>query len=200
MSEFDQPSSTGTATTNLDPSTVLNGLLQKYPKIKAAHKSPVMAQFAPIERLAKAKEQYSGQAPMLEYWPPDESGAPEFPHPAPGNTVIELYDQRLKKDPQLLQGAIMGDLLHGMRNDPNFEQMRQQFKQNFTPQSLAMEKRQGRNEINDSRLDEYIRGYLNPLDTAEFMNDYKAGKPVYSPKQIEILKSMQQYLGMNGPQ
>lgn len=189
MAETIAPS---TGTINTDQ--ILADVFKQYPKL-AVGNDPTKTKLliAPLERIAAAKTAGSGR---LEYWPPLEEGTTDFKHPAPGNTAIEVYDSKLRDNPELLKQAVFGDLLHGMRNDPEFDKYRQEFKGNFTPQSIAMEQRQGNRSINDSRLDEYIRGYISPDENAEFLNAYKKGEPIYSQKQIELLNKMKEYLGV----
>lgn len=159
-----------------DDSRVLSDLFEKYPRLKNGN-DPTKTKliFANPDRIAKAKKSGAGG---LEYFPPDEEGTPEFPHPSPGNTAVEIYDESVKSNPQLLRQSVFGDLLHGMRNDQIYKKYRDEFKNNFTPQSLAMEKQQGRGQINDSRVDEYVRGYVIGDQNDEFVKNHNAGQPV----------------------
>ena len=74
-----------------------------------------------------------------------------------------------------------------------------EFANNFTPQSLAAEMQRG-NPINDSTVDEYIRGYLTGDPTDGYMQAHRAGQPVYSQKQLQILDQMKSYMNGNAGQ
>lgn len=172
----------------VDPGTkILREIFQEYPVLKNGNdpeKTKVI--FANPQRSSIAGNR------RLEYFPPDEIGESNLPHPSPGNTAIEVYDPKVQNDPILLKHLIIGDLLHGLRNDEKFNKMRQEFKANFLPQTLDFEKKNG-NDMNESRLDEYIRGYLAPDENEEFIKAQNAGHPVYSDNQIKILRKMANY-------
>jgi len=147
--------------------------------------------FATPERINLNKKIGGGGG--LEWWPKEEVGPKEFGHPTQQKTnVIEIYDERLKNNPLLLEQAVIGDLLHGMIKDKKFNQLRVAFIKNFTKETSLFEKKRG--GLTASRIDAYIRGYLNPDQNAEFLKAHKKTKRVYSPKQIKILKQMKQYI------
>lgn len=137
----------------------------------------------------------------LEFWSLNDSGTIDFPSPKPGKNVLEIYSDDLKNNPTALKQAIYGDLMHGMVSDPYWSSLRNQFMQNFTPQEL---KRQDNHrtwweDVNSSKdkngptYDAYIRGYLaNEGDGIE--GQKQTGNTMYSPKQLQILKKMKDYL------
>src|SRR6266436_990920 len=134
----------------------------------------------------------------LEYWPPDEEGSKELPRPKgyDGKHVLEIYDENLQNNPEQLRGAIVGDLLHGMRADPNYESMRQEFTQNYKPNvkkfldNLKMTR--FKNDRPDAVDDMYIRGMLSP---AEEQGEFKTEqKERYSPQQMQTLNKMGTYI------
>lgn len=138
----------------------------------------------------------------IEYWPSDEPGTKELPHPIGGGvTALEIYSNELKNNPELLKKAIYGDLIHGMKNDSEFNQMRNDFKNNYTPEELSRIKNKqswwddaNGNNANDMAVhDAYIRGMLNEPDVAT-EGQKNTGNTMYSPAQLEILRKMQNYI------
>ncbi len=204
------PDQNGTVIPNqdssVDPNAILDQVLSENKGLAKTH-SPddTVVVFASPERTAAATksmaaEGYQGPG-HLEYWPKDETGVPGYEHPAPGKTVLEIYDPALMKDPKLLKEAIYGDLMHGMRNDPEFAKMRDEFKKNYTSQEL---KRMTSSSYaggdasggvtKDATHDAYIRGYLNPDSADEWRGAHAATGNTYSPKQLQILEQMRQYI------
>jgi hypothetical protein len=183
-----------------DPNIVLNQLLNEYPGLKRIH-SPkdTMAVFASPERIKAATEaskswSTTGQPGFLEYWPKDETGSEGFPHPTGGKgNVLEIYNDKLK-DPEVLKPMIYGDLLHGMSADPIYAKLREDFKNNFSPSAKALIlKRKGQDDFysEDSTIDAFIRGALVPYKEGNWLSQ---DKKLYSDKQIEILKQIEDYL------
>ena len=83
----------------LDPNPILNKVLSEHPRIAAVHnikKTKII--------FANPNRSMLGQmnGGLLEYWPPNEPGSVDFPHPDPGNTVLEVYNERAKQDPAML--------------------------------------------------------------------------------------------------
>lgn len=164
----------------IDPNAVLRRVLEEYPGLARVHSPDDTAvQFAPPERIAQAtrymEAQGYGKGPgHLEYWPKDETGTPEYPHPGPGKTVLEIFNPELMSDEARLKNAIYGDLMHGMDRDPDWAAMREEFKQGYTPQELErIQARQswwqdanGTGGRPNAGHDAYIRGYLNERDAA----------------------------------
>ena len=180
--------SSGTAT--IDPNKILATVLQKYPRLANVNDpSNTQAIFSSPERTKLAGDR------QLEYWPAQEPGTPDFPNPSPGKITLEIYNNELRQNPQLLENAIYGDLLHGLRNDKTFDLLRHEFKSGFMPETIDFEKRNGFDEMDDSRLDAYIRGALAPDKNNEFMLNQEKSGNVYSDKQMRILEIMKKYLG-----
>lgn len=156
-----------------------------------------------VEAAAKAMqaEGYRGGPGHLEYWPKDETGVPGYAHPAPGKIALEIFNPDMMKDPKALKQAVYGDLIHGMKTDPTYNNMREEFKKNYTPEEKARiaNKKSWWADANGSAAndtathDAYIRGYLNEPDVA--MRGHKeAGGTMYSPQQMQILNKMQHYI------
>jgi hypothetical protein len=135
-----------------------------------------------------------------EFWPVSESGTKELPHPSPGKNVIEIYDPTLMTDQIRLQRHIEGELYHGMKDDPNFNKMREEFKVNYTPSETERIK-SGNSWWSDANTDKnsnvdaaihdaYIRGINDP----SVQEGLQKGQLEYSPKQREILNKMQNYI------
>ena len=180
-----------------DPNAILLQVLKENVGLANTH-SPenTMVMFASPERIKSVPSSY-----MLEYWPQYETGTDQLPHPNPGKTVLEIFDEKLKNNPELLKQAIYGDLIHGMKNDPNYAVMREQFKNSYTPQELERikskqswwEDANGDNPNDVSIHDAYIRGFLNEQDVAMSGQKHYGGT-MYSPQQLKILDQMRQYI------
>jgi hypothetical protein len=180
------------------PSQVLQEVLQKYPGLsKTFNKDNTVVVLADPERSKRGLKERGG----LEYWKSDDPGTKDFPSPAPGKNVIEIYSDDLKKNPELLKKAVYGDLMHGMSSDPYWKNLRDQFMQSFTPQELERQKQNKTwwDDVNKSTdrfgptYDAYIRGYLaNEGNGHQGQKD--SGHTMYSVKQIQILRKMQDYL------
>jgi hypothetical protein len=176
---------------------MLADIINKYPAMQNVYdlnKTKVM--YGTPERIIASK--IHGGGGYLEYWPQEEEGLPQFPHPSPGNTVLEIYNQEMMNNPIMMRSMIYGDLLHGMPKDKNWADMRERFIQNYRPETLQFEESQGRpggwgkdDENRYSRHDAYIRAKMVPPGTQGYTgwND-----DLYSPEQMNILKQMQNYL------
>lgn len=178
---------------------VLQEVLKEYPGLaKTFNTGNTTVVFATGDRSRRGLRERGG----LEYWSSTEKGTADFPSPAPGKNVLEIYSDELKKNPKALKLAIYGDLMHGMSNDPYWKGLREQFMQSFTPQEL---KRQAQhqtwwNDVNGSKeplgaptYDAYIRGWIANEGEGK-KGQAESGNTMYSPKQIHILQQMQDYL------
>ena len=179
----------------IDPNDILKQVLTEYPGLAKVHSlKNTQALFAPIERMKGAQGQ-------LEYWPADEPGTTDFPHPNLGKNILEIYSSELKSDPIKLKNAIYGDLMHGMVNDPTWSSYRDEFGKNYTPEETKrMTSRQswwedanGIESSPNAATDAYIRGWLNENDIAQ-QGQTKYKNTMYSPVQIDILDKMKKYL------
>ena len=153
--------------------------------------------FADPDRSKRGLKERGG----LEFWFPGDKGPDDFPSPDPTKNVLEIYDDKLKNDPASLKQAVYGDLMHGMSNDPHWNDLRTQFMQSFTPQEKKRqaEKKTWWDDVNNSKeasgpvYDAYIRGWIaNQGEGKRGQSESK--NTMYSPKQIEILKKMETYL------
>jgi hypothetical protein len=184
----------------IDPNQVLYQVLSENKGLAKVH-SPedTVVMFASPARTKAAAKSNAAEgndfgAGHLEYWPKDEEGTKGYPHPTGGGkTVLEIFDPELMKDPVALKQAIRGDLIHGMVNDPEFSKLRKDFTSSYTPETLQFEQTLG-GKMNNSRHDAYIRGMLNPDKEDEFGKMHQKYGNLYSPKQIEALGKMQQYI------
>jgi len=177
---------------------VLHEVLQEYPGLaKNFNAGNTSVVFATGKRAERGLKERGG----LEFWSPTEAGMKDFPSPIPGKNVLEIYDDKLKSNPSLLKQAIYGDLMHGMGSDPYWSRLRNEFMQNFTPQELKRQERHdtwwddvnGSKDRNGPTYDAYIRGWItNEGDGKKGQAD--SGNTMYSPKQIGLLKKMQDYL------
>lgn len=138
----------------------------------------------------------------LEFWSPSDAGTPDFPSPAPGKNVLEIYSNELKNNPAALKQAIQGDLMHGMSQDPYWNDLRTQFMQNFTPQEQQrqQEHKTWWDDVNGSNgpvgnptYDAYIRGWIANEGNGR-KGQVRSGHTMYSPKQVQIMQRMQDYL------
>jgi len=186
--------------------TILRNILQENKGLAKVH-SPENTNvvFASPERQEAAKKYFNGAAAHLEYWPSDETGEPEknWIHPSPGKNTLEVYNPKLQQDPTLLKGAIYGDLMHGMSRDATYNNYRNEFMNNFTPEELERQRtkttdwldvNQSNNPVGHPTYDAYIRGWLG--DDAKYARQaqQKFNNTMYSPKQLELLDKMQSYI------
>lgn len=88
-----------------------------------------------------------------------------------------------------------------MARDPHWSDLRNQFMQNFTPQELQRQQQgktwwddvNGSKDRNGPTYDAYIRGVL-ANDGQWEAGQKQSGGTMYSQKQLQILKKMQDYL------
>ena len=191
---YSEPKPKAAFSKEIDPNDVLDEVLSEnrgYGKVFSLGNTAVMS--ATPDRI---RDGYG------EFWHIEDQGTTDLPHPQPGKNVIELYDQTLSKDPARLKQHIEGELYHGMKNDPYFNKLREEFKANYTPAELERIKA-GNSwwddarptvEINphaeDAMHDAYIRGIKDP----SVLLGIQIGKLEYSPKQLQLLKEMRDYI------
>lgn len=138
----------------------------------------------------------------LEYWSAGEKGDDKFPSPDPNKNVLEVYDDKLKNNPEALKQAIYGDLMHGMANDKHWNQLRTEFMSNFTPEERKRQQNRStwwddvngpKEKFGSPTYDAYIRGVIaNDGDWKAGQKD--SGNTMYSPKQLQILQKMKDYI------
>jgi hypothetical protein len=204
-------------TTDMSPELMLEFLPEKYAnslvaQILADNKGfsdtyanniPTV-QFASPGRTALIQKHYRNMEPQLEFW---QKGDEDSLHPTKGaGTVLEIFNDELKKNPEYLKQAIFLDMLHGLGGkgkdgkpiDPYFWNLREQFINNYTPETLKFEESQGRKgvwgtgiESPYSRHDAYIRAKF----AAPNAHGYSGwGDEKYSPEQLAIIEKMKRYV------
>lgn len=171
---------------------ILSGVLSTnkgYGKVFSPENTSVM--LAPKERIRKG---------YGEFWPSTETGVPDLPHPMPGKNVIEIYDPTLMTDQGRLQKHIEGELYHGMRNDPAFNKMREEFKLNYSPNEQARIKNRQSwwddvNNLEGANVDMAVHdAYIRGVNDPSYQQGIQSKRLEYSPKQMEILNRMQNYI------
>lgn len=212
-------------TTQLREDKVLEDILTENPAMaKVYNRENTVISLADKKRQELNKKYGGGGA--LEHWFPDDEGAAEFPHPTLGKYNLEFYNENLYKDTPKMKAAVYLDMLHGMKADPEYKAMRDEFNKNWKKSELEWIKKKHAKEaykgeslakyVDRTVLDGYLRGALNPMDDAslkskdyydEYAQMYRGqikenGKVVdpYSPKQREIVAKMQEYLKSGGNQ
>ena len=195
-----QQVSTSPAVTG-DPAimAVLQQVLKQYPGLaKNFNPGDTLGVLANGDRATRGIKERGG----LEFWPPTENGTPDFPSPAPGKNVLEVYDPKLENDPVALKQAVYGDLMHGMVADPNWASLRGQFMQNFTPEEIARQQQhqtwwddvnKSKDPVGSPTYDAYIRGWLADEGGGK-QGQQESKNTMYSPQQLQELQQMQDYL------
>ena len=178
---------------------VLQQVLKQYPGMaKNFNAQNTLGVLASGDRAQRGLKERGG----LEFWPPTEKGTSDFPSPAPGKNVLEVYDPKLESNPDALKQAVYGDLMHGMASDPNWNSLRTQFMQGFTPQEQQRQQQHQTwwDDVNGSKgpagnpaYDAYIRGWLANEGGGK-QGQQESGGTMYSPAQLQELNQMQEYL------
>ena len=135
---------------------------------------------------------------MLEFYPPDEPGAPEAPRPKNlpmGRVGIEVFN------PKVRPIDILGDYVshYGVQADPELKKYYGQFQQALDPKSMQERYRFHQENFGETRpyeqwyestgLPEIFRGY-----TFNQFGDNAA--EIYTPQQLMILDQVKKYLGI----
>lgn len=189
---------TGTTPNAQTINPVLSQVLSEYPGFsKTFNTGNTSVVFAQGDRAKRGLKERGG----LEFWFPHDKGNSDFPSPSPGKNVLEIYSDDLRNNPTALKQAIYGDLMHGMTHDPYWNGLRTQFMQNFTPQELRRQAQHktwwddvnGSKDRNSPTYDAYLRGWItNEGEGRE--GQKKSNDTMYSPKQIQLLQQMENYL------
>ena len=192
----------GMVVPTVDPDTVLQQVLSENKGLSGVHnRDNTKVIFADPERTKQAQKLMGKVG--LEYWPDSEGGTKDWPHPAKGKNVLEVYDEELKNDPKKLKEAVYGDLMHGMSKDGTYKKLRDEFMKNFTPEETARiaKKRTWWEDVNSDKggvggatYDAYVRGWLGADAKSAREGQEKSGNTMYSKKQLEILKKMERYI------
>ena len=182
-----------------NPNKALQQVLDENPGLaKNFNSNNTSLVFANGDRAQRGSKERGG----LEFWPPDEAGTNDFPHPSPGKNVLEIYSDELKNNPSALKQAVYGDLMHGMPSDPYWKGLRNEFMQSFTPQEIQRQDQHrtwwedvngDRNERGNPTYDAYIRGWIANEGEGK-KGQAESGNTMYSPRQIQILRKMEDYL------
>lgn len=143
---------------------------------------------------------------MLEFYPPGESGDPQFPRPQqlrmdrPGVQVF---------DPKTTPLDILGDYVshYGVKADPFLAQRYQQFSQSLDPKQQQIlreqyayyqnhpqykETRPFEQWLEMSGLPGYFRGYT--------FNQWPDARGMYNAEQLKMLDEVKKYLGIANEQ
>ena len=154
--------------------------------------------FANGERAQRGLRERGG----LEFWNKGDRGPSDYPSPDPSRNVLEIYDSKLASDPVALKQAVYGDLMHGMSSDSYWNGLRTQFMQSFTPQERQRQDQHktwwddvngSRGPVGNSTYDAYLRGWITDEGNGR-KGQAASNGTMYSPKQMQILQKMQDYL------
>lgn len=174
----------------VDP-TVMQ-VLQENPGLRSVYKPEDVAVSMASPERRKALQDVGQSDNQLEYWAPGEQGSPDFQRPEGhgGKHILEVYSDDLQKNPQALKDAIYGDLLHGMDVNPYWSALKRDFVSNYAPQTSKVNERLMKEGGNQKAIDDmYIRGRLAKNQGEEWNEPGR-----YSPKQLEILQKMHNYI------
>lgn len=180
-------------------------MLDEYPGFK---NSPAFKNGFEVYDATQQRQQtpYGQQRYSEWYFPGEKGGDKHDMLPNPGNSkraVDEVYNPNVLANPAMKKELILGEMLHGAAQDPQYAQMRQQFAQSFTPQERQRQQKNMTNPhsdfyaypgetqdqmLNRSGTDAYLRGYFMPhLDDPGWTQSY-------SPAQQQLVQQMMQYL------
>lgn len=174
----------------------VSGLLKNYPALNKVYNQSNLV-------VIPQRQGVAGQG-QLEFYPPFETGTPEAPHPAFGKHAIEIYNKELlaKGNEHYRDQAILGDLLHGMRADPQWNLYRNQFTNSFTPKQLEFI--QKNNVEGAAGTEKTLQQHLDHSVTDAFIRsqivDYMGGNAewkqpgLFTPEQTSIVNTMRNYL------
>lgn len=182
---------------------LVNDVFKQFPGFK---NSPTYANgLQVIDSTPERQNTQYGQERVSEFYAPGEEGGGEgqngmLINPGDKNkAVLEIYRKDELKDPAKKKSLIIGEMLHGMHDDPNWQQMRQEFAQNFTPdaqrKNMHIHKQWGsegetpEQTMDRTTLDAYIRAGFMPKD-----KDSPEWTSMYSKQQSATLSKMMDYL------
>ncbi len=189
------------------PESILNSILAAHKGFASVY-SPTNTGIVIADPARRTLARKFNAGSGLEFWPASETGTTQFPRPAnmQGKSVLEIYSPELSKNTAQLRTAIYGDLMHGMVGNPHWKSLRDQFMSNFTPQELQRikEHRTWWDDVNAAKIngsnvafgpiyDAYIRGWIADEGNSR-QGQVESKNTMYSPKQVEILEEMKQYL------
>lgn len=142
-----------------------------------------------------------GRQVASSYYPPGEpGGGNQALNPGDINkAVLEIYRKNERTNPTAKKELVIGEMLHGMKQDPNWQKLRKEFAQYFSPRAKAInammynrDKSEGETPeqtMDRTHLDAYIRAGFMPKDkqSAEWTGGY-------TPQQSLIISKMAKYL------
>lgn len=169
-------------TTQYKEEKMLSDALNDYPAMQKIYNNQnTVVSLANSQRLQQLKN-VGGSDRQMETWFPDDEGEQGFKHPTPGKWNFEFYNADSYNNPTINKASIFLDALHGMKQDPKYKAMRDEFNQNWKGSELDWIKQKYAKEANKGEslasyvdrtvIDAYIRGGMNPIDDATL----KSGK------------------------
>jgi hypothetical protein len=178
---------------------IVNQVFQEFPGFKnsPAYQNGLQV----IDATPNRKGNEFGSQRVSEFYQPGEQGGQDMlSNPGdPSKAVLEIYRKDELKDPGKKKALVVGEMLHGMTADPKWNELRQEFAQNFTPDAqrrnnyiYGQDKEEGEKPedvMNRSTLDAYIRAGFMPKD-----KDSPEWTSMYSPQQSATLSKMMDYL------
>lgn len=178
---------------------IVKSVFQQFPGFKnsPAYQNGIQV----IDATPDRKGNEYGQQRVSEFYHPGEQGGQDMlPNPGdPNRAVLEVYRKDELKDPNKKKALVVGEMLHGMSMDPQWNEMRKEFANQFTPNAqrrnnfiYSQDKEEGEQPedvMNRSTLDAYIRAGFMPKD-----KDSPEWTSMYSPEQAKTLAKMKTYL------
>jgi hypothetical protein len=134
---------------------------------------------------------------LLEFYAPNEPGAPESPRPTSlplGKPGVQVFSTKVRPI------DVLGDYVshYGVQNDPRLAELYKQFASSLSPQNMQEryqyhqqnfgEKRPYQDWYQQTGLPEMFRGYT--------FNQWDDAKSMYTPQQLKVLDQVRQYLGI----
>lgn len=180
-------------------------ILNTYPGLKKAYPHGITVIEASPARI-KSAPQWTTNRVSEFYGKGEKGGGDMLPNPTNGSRpVLEIYhhDYTDKGKPGYKAELVLGEMLHGLKNDPHWQSLRHQFASNFSPQEVALQHKAMKQKTSDfyseqpgethaqmmerSGIDAYLRGTFMPKTDGEWTK-------AYTPKQREIAAEMMNYL------
>jgi hypothetical protein len=185
-------------TTQYREEKMLTDAINDYPAMQDMYNNQnTVVSLANAQRLQQLKN-VGGSDRVMETWFPDDEGEPGLKHPTPGKFNFEFYNADTYNDPAINKAAIFLDALHGMKQDPKYAAMRNEFNQNWKPSELDWIKQKYAKEANEGEtlggyvdrtvIDAYLRGGMNPMDDATLKVASSSGK--YNDEYAQLYRGM----------
>lgn len=178
---------------------IVNDVFKQFPGFKnsPAYQNGIQV----IDSTPERQNTQYGQERVSEFYHPGEQGGEDMlPNPGdPSKAVLEIYRKDELKDPNKKKALVIGEMLHGMRMDPKWNELRQEFNQNFSPDAQrknafvnkqwAEQGESPEQTMDRTTLDAYIRAGFMPKD-----KDSPEWTSMYSKQQSATLSKMMDYL------